>query len=649
MGYSSGFNGFARGDFGGVDHAIAGDLQRSDFFVARYSFRRDLAVFENTDQLDELARGDLGELDGFVAGDLQAAGFLFGADAVCRDLLVEGDARGLGRLAGVDFGDLDSLDPRDLPALCLLLGDDAFDRDLPFLGDARRLDRLARRDLGFVDRARSCDFQGSDALLLLDARRGHQFARRDVAFLQRPRAFDFERPGGELGGDTLGGKRLFAGDAGGFGDFRGGDLFLVDRAIAPDLTAADFLFEGDALVGDDALLRDPCALGRLAGRDLGLLQVASALDFEAPVLLFLGDARRGDRDLLRDTRFLGFFAGNDFGLLDVARAFDLTPLVVLLARDPRLGENSLLGDAGALDPFTRGDFRLVDLARPIDLALADVALGGDAGLGERALVGDAGLLDLLAAGDLGLFRLGVAQRTLASEFGALYRASDLDVAFLIEPRGLALAIDIQRLLLGLEIAGANEDHRILLDVVAQLAPRFDVLNQLGQTFGVEAVRRIEEFEVGLIEIGDRHRFQFKAVLLEALQRRIFDPGDVFATPLVHLHHRHLGSDRTQRGDQFAGQQRVKLGNVHGAPAQRRGGDGDRLPGWRHPHVEFGFDVDAHAILRDERVFTVANDLHAQDVHVDRGDLVNEREYEGSGVDHHLFAEQAGAHEGDFLR
>ena len=88
------------------------------------------------------------------------------------------------------------------------------------------------------------DFQGPNALLLLDARHGHHFVRRDVAFLQRPRAFDFERPGGELGGDTLGGKRLFAGDAGGFGDFRGGDLFFVDRPIAPDLTAAGFPLRG---------------------------------------------------------------------------------------------------------------------------------------------------------------------------------------------------------------------------------------------------------------------------------------------------------------------------------------------------------------------------------------------------------------------
>src|SRR5208282_1423021 len=120
-------------------------------------------------------------------------------------------------------------------------------------------------------------------------------------------------PGGELGGDPIGGERLFAGDSGGFCGLRSGDFFLIDRAVARDLAAADFFFERDALVSDDALLRDTRALGRLAGRDLGLLQVARALDLEAPVFLFLGDARRGHRDLLRDARFLGLFAGDDFG------------------------------------------------------------------------------------------------------------------------------------------------------------------------------------------------------------------------------------------------------------------------------------------------------------------------------------------------
>ena len=175
-----------------------------------------------------------------------------------------------------------------------------------------------------------------------------------------------------------------------------------------------------------------------------------------------------------------------------------------------------------LDPLARCDLGLVDLAAALDLAFADIALGRDARLGERALVGDACLLDLLAAGNLRLLRLGVAQRTLAREFGALDRASDFDVTLLIKPRGFALAIDFQRLLLGLEIAGADEDHRVLLDVVAQFAPGFNVLDQLGQAFGVEAVRRIEELEIGLIEIGNRHRFQFEAVPLQALQRRFLN-------------------------------------------------------------------------------------------------------------------------------
>ena len=311
--------------------------------------------------------------------------------------------------------------------------------------------------------------------------------------------------------------------------------------------------------------------------------------------------------------------------------------------------DALLRDARAFDAFARGDFGLVDLAAALDLALADFALGNDARFRNRALVRDAGLFDFLAGGDLRLLGLGVAQRTLAGEFGALHRAPHLDVAFLIEPRGLAFAVDFERLLLGFEIAAADEDHQFLLDVVAQLAPGFDVLDQLGQAFGVEAVRRIEEFEVGLIEIGDGDRFELQAVLLEAFQRRFLDAGDVFAAPLVHLLHGHFGGDRAQRRDELAGEKRIELGDIHGAAAERRGGDGHRLAGRRHAHVELRLDVDAHAVLGDERVVTVAHHLHAQHVHVDRRDFVNERKHEGAAVDDDFFAEQAGAHEGHFLR
>ena len=99
---------------------------------------------------------------------------------------------------------------------------------------------------------------------------------------------------------------------------------------------------------------------------------------------------------------------------------------------------------------------------------------------------------VFARRDLGLFGLGLAQGTLARDFGALQGAAHLDVALLFEAGGLALALDIERLPFGLEVSGADPDHRILLDVVAQFAPGLDVLHQAGQTFGVEAVRGIED-------------------------------------------------------------------------------------------------------------------------------------------------------------
>ena len=77
----------------------------------------------------------------------------------------------------------------------------------------------------------------------------------------------------------------------------------------------------------------------------------------------------------------------------------------------------------------------------------------------------------------------------------------------------------------------------------------------------------------------------------------------------------------------------------------RDGFGGRL----HPHIEFRLDVDAHAVLGDQRVGLLAHDLHLQHVHVDRRVVVDERQHEGAAVDHHPLAEQAGAHEGHLLR
>ena len=258
--------------------------------------------------------------------------------------------------------------------------------------------------------------------------------------------------------------------------------------------------------------------------------------------------------------------------------------------------------------LARGNLDFLDRAGALDLLLADLALGGDARLADRLLVGDARLLDRLARGDLRLLGLGLAQRALARDLGALHRAADLDVALLVEAGRLAVALDVERLPLGLEIAGADPDHRILFDVVAQFAPGLDVLHQPGQALGVEAVRGIEELEVGLVEVGDRDRLELETVLRQRLGGRGLDPRDIFAALLVHLLHRHLGGDRAQRGDELAGQQRVQALGLERAPAQRRRRDRHRLARRPDADVEVGLDVDAHAVAGDQRVALLAHDL-----------------------------------------
>ena len=179
-------------------------------------------------------------------------------------------------------------------------------------------------------------------------------------------------------------------------------------------------------------------------RDLGFFEVSRTLDLAS-----------ADLPLLRDAGLLDLLARRDLGFLDRARALDLALAHLAVRRDARLADRLLVGDAGLLDLLARGDLGLLDGAGALDLALAHVAFGSDARFADRALVGDARLLDLLARRELRLFGLGIAQRALAREFGALHRAAHLDIALLVEPRGLALALDVERLALGFEVAACG--------------------------------------------------------------------------------------------------------------------------------------------------------------------------------------------------
>jgi hypothetical protein len=222
---------------------------------------------------------------------------------------------------------------------------------------------------------------------------------------------------------------------------------------------------------------------------------------------------------------------------------------------------------------------------------------------RRSIVGNSRLLDGFAGRDLDLFGFSLTQRPLACDFGALQGAAHLDVTLLVEAGGLALAFDIECLPFGFEVPGADPDHRILLDVVAQFASGFDLLHQAGQAFGVEAIRGIEVFEVGLVEVGDGDGFEFEAVLRQRLGGAGLDARDILAALLVHLFHRHFRGDGADRRDELAGKQRVELFRLHGAASERCRSDRDGFSRGLDADVEVGLDVDAHPVAGDDGILS----------------------------------------------
>ena len=114
-----------------------------------------------------------------------------------------------------------------------------------------------------------------------------------------------------------------------------------------------------------------------------------------------------------------------------------------------------------------------------DFLLPDIAFGRNTGLGNLALLRDALGLNGFTRRNLCLFGLGFTLGTFAGQFGTLLGTTEFNITFLRQPGFFTFALNIQRLLFSFQIARANADHRILLDVIAQLALGFDVLDQTG--------------------------------------------------------------------------------------------------------------------------------------------------------------------------
>ena len=88
---------------------------------------------------------------------------------------------------------------------------------------------------------------------------------------------------------------------------------------------------------------------------------------------------------------------------------------------------------------------------------------------------------------------------LGSDLRTLLGQTDLDFAFLLQPRIFLIARDLQLLLFGLEIFALDLNLGFLLDIVTRFAARFDFFGQLGQTLRIKRIVWIEEFFRGLVE------------------------------------------------------------------------------------------------------------------------------------------------------
>ena len=382
----------------------------------------------------------------------------------------------------------------------------------------------------------------------------------------------------------------------------------------------------DARLVQGPVLIDPRGFHLLLGLDARGLGLLVARDIAGFGLGFGQNLRLAQLALGGDARPLQVLIGGDLGIFQIVALADLLLPNQPFALDARGFQRLLLGDARPLDLLLRPDFRLFQRAPAVDLETAG----------------------LLLAADPGLLGLALPCRLDPGDLGALVGAQGFQGALLVQACVFALLFQHEGLLFRFEILAADGDHGRLLDIVAQLAARLDGLDELGQAFGIEPVRRVEEFEIGLVQIRDRDGFELEAVLGQGNRRTLRDVGNEIPAPLVHLVDGALGGNRTQRADKLAGQQLRQPFILKSAPAEGRRRSGDRLLLLQNADEELGLDIDAHPVAGDDRLFPGAGDGYAHHVEIDRRHLVDDRQDQRPAVDHHLLAAETRTHEGDFL-
>ena len=276
----------------------------------------------------------------------------------------------------------------------------------------------------------------------------------------------------------------------------------------------------------------------------------------------------------------------------------------------------------------RGDARLLLLLRLLGFRLAQRhgLLGGDARLVLRAL----SLSLLLRRGRAGFSRLVD------------------DVALLRKLRFLLLAVDLKRLLSRLQILLRDGDLSVADRQVPLLALGFRDLGEGSQAFSVERIVRVEVLGVGLVELGERSAFQFKAVELKFARHGLLDTLDEIGALFLQIGQHHGGSDRAQGIDELRFHEFTQLIGFVGAIAQGLRGKRNGLLIGLNTHIELDTDIDAHTILGDHRFGILAPHVEAQCLQIDPADRLEHRQDDRTAIEHHLLPAEASPNVGAIL-
>ena len=176
-----------------------------------------------------------------------------------------------------------------------------------------------------------------------------------------------------------------------------------------------------------------------------------------------------------------------------------------------------------------------------------------------------------------------------------------------------------------------------------------ILVSVVETMGVEEVARIEMLDVALVEPRQRHRFKLEAVVLDVGADRVlhrFDEGRALLLQFLHIHG---GGDRAQAVDELGLDQFAQFAGLVGAAAERLGGERNGGGVGLDAQIELRADIDAHAVLGDQRIRPAAGDLEPQRLQIDRCGGVEDRQHERAAVEHDLLPAETGAHIGFVAR